>query len=312
MLFQLLNALFAGWTRKLICVTTDGEKTNMGHRNGVQVRMVRHAEFKVVQIWCAPHQFDLVVHVVVDEVDGGAWVKTCYTLSTYLRKQSNLITDMGETCPKKTNWWVALGAVLKFYITRALRIIGFLDERFEQVGNATPPILTPSWWMQMYVFALVIAIINGTIVKLQARDLVICQQRELLVLLTKDIRNMFKVCHIEDEEDSAFDDLLIADYVRRDDSFVLLTTLHEYVDDLNTRAQAHWLLIDTNERMIVLRTIARFMIGISNGITKVETERDPANNAAVNLAPPVMPIDLIKMRSSTFISEVIEPRMAQL
>jgi hypothetical protein len=31
----MLDALFAGWTRKLIGVTTDGEKTNMGHHNGV-------------------------------------------------------------------------------------------------------------------------------------------------------------------------------------------------------------------------------------------------------------------------------------
>ncbi len=89
--------------------------------------------------------------------------------------------------------------------------------------------------MQTYVFAPVIAIINETIVKLQARDLVICQQHELLVLFTNDIRDMFKVRHIEDEEDGAFDDLLIADYVRRDDSFVLLMTLREYVDDLGTR-----------------------------------------------------------------------------
>jgi len=48
MLVKLLGALFAGWTRKVIDVTTDGEKTNMGHVNGVQVRMVRCVEFKVV------------------------------------------------------------------------------------------------------------------------------------------------------------------------------------------------------------------------------------------------------------------------
>jgi hypothetical protein len=80
---------------------------------------------------------------------------------------------MGETCPKKMNRWVALGSMLKFYITRAQRIIGFLDEHFEQTGNAAPPILTPSSWMLTYVFASVIAIINETIVKLQAHDLVI-------------------------------------------------------------------------------------------------------------------------------------------
>jgi hypothetical protein len=58
--------------------------------------------------------------------------------------------------------------------------------------------------------------------------------------------------------------------------------------------------------------IARFAIGLSDGIAKVEAERDSANNAAVDLAPPVMSMDLVKMRSSTFISKVIEPRKAQL
>jgi hypothetical protein len=76
-------------------------------------------------------------------------------------------------------------------------------------------------------------------VKLQARDLVICQQHQLLVLLTNDIRDMFEVRHIDDEADDAFDDLPIVDYVRRDNSFVLLATLHEYVDDFRMRAQAH-------------------------------------------------------------------------
>jgi hypothetical protein len=250
--------------------------------------------------------------MAVDKVDGGTWVKTYYTLSTYLRKQSNLIIDMGETCPKKTNRWVALGSVFKFYITRAPRIIGFLDDHFEQAGNVASRILTSSWWMLTYVFAPIITIINETIMKLHARDLVICQQHELLVLLANDIRDMFKVRQIKDEEDGAFDDLPIADYMRRDNSFVLLATLREYVDDLGTCVQVHWLVINTNEKTIVLRTIARFAIGISDGITKVEAERDPANNATVDLAPPVMPMDLVKMRSLTFIAEVIEPRKAQL
>jgi hypothetical protein len=123
---------------------------------------------------------------------------------------------------------------------------------------------------------------------------------------------MFKVRHINDEVDNAFNDLPIVDYVRRDNSFMLLATLREYVDDLGTRAQAHWLAIDANEKTIVLETIAQFTIGLSNGIIKVEVERDPANNATIDLAPLVMLMDLIKMRSSTFISEVIELRKAQL
>jgi hypothetical protein len=311
MLVKLLGALFVGWTRMLIGVTTDGEKTNMGHVNGVQVCMVQCVEFKVVQIWCTPHQLDLIVHVAVEDVDDSAWLKTAYTLSMYLHKHSNLITKMGETCPKKTNQWLALGSVLKFHITRAPHIVVFLDERHEQVdehreqvdehreqidehceqidehrkqinehrkqidehreqvSNTAPPILTWSWWLLTYAFAPVIAIIIETVMKLQAHNLVICQQRQLLVLLANDIRNMLKVCHIDDETDSAFDDLPITDYMCWDDSFVLLATLCKYVDDLRMRVQAHWLANNANEKTIVVQMIARFGIDVSDGIAKV-------------------------------------------
>ncbi|CAK9253641.1 unnamed protein product [Sphagnum jensenii] len=127
-----------------------------------------------------------------------------------------------------------------------------------------------------------------------------------------NIRDMFKVRHIDDEADGAFDDLPIVNYVCHNDSFVLVVTLRKYVDDLGTCVQAHLLVIDANEKMIILQTIARFAISLSDGIAKVEVERDPTNNAAIDLAPPVMPMDLVNMRSSTFISEVIETRKAQL
>jgi len=213
---------------------------------------------------------------------------------------------------KKTNRWLALGLVFKFYITRAPRIVTFLDERREQVGNAALPILTSSWWLLTYAFTPIITIIIEIVMKLQAHNLVICQQRQLLVLLANDIRDMFKVRHIDDEADSVFDDLPIADYVRRDNSFVLLVTLRGYVKDLETRTQAHLLVIDANEKMIILQTIARFTIGLSDGIAKVESKRNPANNSANDLAPLVMPMDLVKMQSLTFIFEVIELRKAQL
>jgi len=35
-----------------------------------------------------------------------------------------------------------------------------------------------------------------------------------LVLLANDIRDMFKVCHIDDEADNAFDNLPITNYMR--------------------------------------------------------------------------------------------------
>jgi hypothetical protein len=162
-----------------------------------------------------------------------------------------------------------------------------------------------------YALAPVMYIINETVVKLQARDLVLGQQRQNLKLLAEEISDMFGIRNVNDDEEE-FDNLAIADFVRWDDSFVLLTKIRDYADDLGSRAKEHWLAIDANEQKRVMETIALFTIGISNSIAAVEAERDPANNAAVDLAPPVMPKELVTMRSATFISEVIVPRKEQL
>ncbi|CAK9218615.1 unnamed protein product [Sphagnum troendelagicum] len=64
--------------------------------------------------------------------------------------------------------------------------------------------------------------------------------------------------------------------------------------------------------MTVLQTIARFGIGISNSIAAIEAERDRANNPSDDLASPVMLKELVTMRSSTFITDIIEPLKEQL
>jgi len=123
MLTTLLEALYARWQQKLLNVATDGEKTNMGHINGIQAQLVRMAEFLVVQVWCPLHQIDLVVKETTDAIDGGAWLSMTYELTIYLRRQDNLITEMGVTSPKKTNRWVALTSVLQYNMKHEPKIV---------------------------------------------------------------------------------------------------------------------------------------------------------------------------------------------
>jgi hypothetical protein len=83
MLRTMLGAMYASWSEKLIGVTTDGEGTNMCQISGVQRQLVNLATHDVLQIWCMPHQMDLVVKAATEAIDGGAWNNTAYTLSAY-------------------------------------------------------------------------------------------------------------------------------------------------------------------------------------------------------------------------------------
>ncbi|ETV92087.1 hypothetical protein H310_13506 [Aphanomyces invadans] len=267
MIVKLHNALSMGWIRMLIGVTTDGEKTNMGHRIGVQVRMVRYAQFKVVQVWCAPHQLDLQVHLCVDEIDGGAWVKKTYG-------------------PKKTNRWIALGTLLNFDIAHEPRITTFFAERAVEGNTAQPPVLMSTSWILVHALSPSIELITETFVKLQQRNLVLCKQRKLFVVLDDEIADLFKVCRIADCEGN-FDDLPVNTYVLRNQSIVLIASLRDYVEDLGSHARVHWEKLDNIEQSQVFKTIGLFAIGITDGIRQVEAERDPMNNPSIELAPPI-------------------------
>jgi hypothetical protein len=130
---QLFDALFPSWRDRVISISSDGENTMTGRIQGVVTRLVSQATNKVVHVWYIPHRMDIEVHGGSEELDGGSWVKSIYTLSVYLRAQLHLITEMGVQCPKNTNHWVHLGFVIDFLIKYEIRIVRYIAEK-----NATP------------------------------------------------------------------------------------------------------------------------------------------------------------------------------
>ncbi|RHY26311.1 hypothetical protein DYB32_007745 [Aphanomyces invadans] len=222
---------------------------------------------------------------------------------------------MGVTSPNKTNRWIALGAVLKFDIAHEPRITTFFAERAAEGNMAQPPVLKSTWWVLVHALSPTIELITETFVNHQQRNLVLCQQRKLFLVLADEIADLFEVCRIADFEvdcEGDFDDLPVNTYVQRNQSIVLIASLCDYVEDLGSRARVHREKLDNIEQSQVLRTIGLFAIGITDGIHQVEAERAPMNNPSIELAPPIMPHDLVKMRPATFVSEVLEPRKPQL
>jgi hypothetical protein len=116
-----MDALYAKWRAKLIGMSPDGEKTMTGRHYGVVTRIFACAEKDVLRIWCAPHQFNIVVKAAAEGIKDGIYVKQAHKFSVYLRAQDILIIEMNVKCPNKTNRWVHLGRLMTFYKSYRLR-----------------------------------------------------------------------------------------------------------------------------------------------------------------------------------------------
>jgi hypothetical protein len=167
MLVKFLDTLYGKWRAKLIGMSSDGENTMTGRHTGLVTRMIACAENPVLRIWCALHQIDLVVKSAVEELAGGEFHKFTWSFSIFLRAQANLITSMAVKCPKKTNRWMHLGCLLKFFKDHRRRIMAYVEtHRPEQ----TP---TSAWWVITFAVSSTINAINVTFVILQNRSLLI-------------------------------------------------------------------------------------------------------------------------------------------
>ncbi len=69
-----------------------------------------------------------------------------------------------------------------------------------------------------------------------------------------------------------------------------------------------FLLLTDEDQIDVLCEIVGYALRLVKGLSLVQGERDCRNNTAAQLAPPVFPQHLYKMRTSYFIEHVLGPR----
>jgi hypothetical protein len=81
-----------------------------------------------------------------------------------------------------------------------------------------------------------------------------------------------------------------------------------HVKDQGTWVKEMYLPLDEDAQFDVLREIGLYSLCLVSGLSIVRAKRDYRNNAAAYLAPPVFPQQLINMRTSKFIEEVLDPR----
>ncbi|KAH8941177.1 hypothetical protein BDL97_14G024200 [Sphagnum fallax] len=177
MICHILDALYARWRSKIIAFSIDGENTMTGRHAGVVTRIDHECETKLMRIWCALHQIDLVVKDVSHSLNDGLFYKTAHDFSVHLRRQQNLQLEMGNTCPKDTNRWVHLERMLSWMLEHRRQLLIWIDEKKPAFAS------DDSWWLMTGGVRPLLELVNVTLVILQSPNLILSQQ-------TSEIKNL--------------------------------------------------------------------------------------------------------------------------
>jgi hypothetical protein len=167
-----MNVLCPTWNDKLIAIASDGENIMTCLTGGVATLLERQCTNHVLRVWCVPHELDLVVKTATVGVDDDEFHKAAHTFSVNLRAQHNPIVAMdGDKCPKDTTRWVAFGNMLKWNIEHRRRLHQHVLEK--------RPVQAPTgnWWILAASLLPVFETLATTFIILQARNMVISQQR---------------------------------------------------------------------------------------------------------------------------------------
>jgi hypothetical protein len=295
---KFMDVLYSKWRSKLIGVSTDGENTMTGRHAGVITRLVACADNNVLRIWCTPHQINIVVKAAVEAIDNGVWVKQVYTFSVFLRAQDNLIIEMNVKCPKKTNRWAHLSRLFNFYIS-------YRQPLLEYTQNKQPELMSSNlWWIITYTVAPAIDSINITLVQLQARSLLITQQETLVQNLISTIITMFDIKVDGADNENALDD---GTYVQQDSLCIPTMAIVNHIKNQGSFSRDCYKRLEEGDQQDVIKRIAMYAMALVAGLQSVKVERDNDNRASERNVPPVLPVQLVKLRHGIFLKEVLDP-----
>ena len=295
MLVGVLTALLPGWRDKLISVATDGEATMTGRHGGVQTLMERESTHRVLRVWCALHQIDLVVKAATKDIADGKFYKKAHSFSVHLRAQSNLTTEMKTQCPKDTTRWVAFGNMLQWFIAHRMRLVEHIEAN--ELEDSAP---SPAWWVVVYALSPVFDRMNTTIIMLQGDNLVLSQQNKIIAELVASIRFMLEI-----NEGALPDD---RDSIIESDCKTHWLSVHSIKNHIAD--QGSWILnifsrCNARAKNLISESVGLFCLHLVIGFENVKAERD-GNNLPSDLEnPPVYPAELVKLRTGAFISNVL-------
>ncbi len=201
---------------------------------------------------------------------------------------------MAVKCPKKMNRWTHLGRLLQFFKDHRRKIVAYADmHRPEQ----TP---TSAWWVITFAVSPAINAINVTFIILQNRSLLIAQQEQHIHTLIGLLVAMFCVEIIHENDNDA-------QYMSIGSMRILVDAIVEHIRDQGLFAIAYYNDLDADDKNDIICTVATYAISLVTGLMGVKVERDSNNMCLESDAPPVLLAQLIAIRHSKFVNEVLVP-----
>jgi hypothetical protein len=254
----MLDTLCPDWRSKLILISSDGENTMISRHRGVVTLLEKECNNHVLQIWCVPHQLGIVVKNATQDVLDEAFYKVAHAYSVHLRVQQNLITDMGSKCSKDTMRWVAFGSILHWLLQNYCQLM---------IHNAAKcPVQASSkmWWVIAAAISPLFDRIAITFTKIQARNIVISQQRQEMSKLVADIVVGLDIRLATAEALEGVDLLTI---ITRSDWFILNDYVVMRIQDQGSWVRDLYNALSDTDKQTTLKEIIIFGISIVTSVS---------------------------------------------
>ncbi len=100
---------------------------------------------------------------------------------------------------------------------------------------------------------------------------------------------------------NAFEAMQASEFIVVDHWRVKIEDVSHHLCNQGSWAHNMFLGLDAVDQTSILKEIAQFRLKLVQGISVVQVERDSNNEVAFDLAPPVMPFQLVEMASCDFI-----------
>lgn len=166
-----------------------------------------------------------------------------------------------------------------------------------------------AWWILVAAINAITELVNIVFVILQGKTLLIAQQTAILVKLADDITILTGI-------EGPFDE----DEIQRRAAGANSTqgrwsisheNVFEFLHDqgLFVRHKFQSLTVDVGDQII--SEVGMFLVVMVEGIRDIQAERDSCNRVSEDL-PPVLPHELVKMRTSEFGRTIVDRHLQQL
>jgi len=222
-----------------------------------------------------------------------------YAFTGHLRIQQKLINDMKSTCPKLATRWTAMGNVCKWLLEKRTQL-------FQHIQEKQPKDAPPMWW---WVIASTVSAlsqhVNITVTKLQAQNLLVSQQTEILQHLASAIATDIGV-------QGPFDKAYLATIDQSQNSIygrylVNFDTVDQYINDQGIFIQDTFRSIPFPLRHQLLNNVGIYFARVVDGIFNVQAARTSSNGPQNPYTiPPILPHQLVKLRPSEFTTIVVK------